>query len=75
MTITVEGGVTNVTMDADELLIIRYALDVGAEKLAADARFLKSMKSEEHDNARVTADRALAARDALEAANQAAARS
>lgn len=66
-------SVATVTMSADELGIVRFAIATGVEKLQSTASYLKVMKSTnpgEYETCRDTADRAKAAQDELESACQ-----
>lgn len=67
--IEVTNGVATVTLPVEMLATIRYALDCGATKLAADARFFKSLKAECYETTKETADKAMFAVKAIEEAN------
>lgn len=57
-----------VIMSADELGIIRYALDHGVDKLESNAIFLRTLDKKEGGSANRTAKKARDASEALEAA-------
>lgn len=65
-----KNGTILVEMTHEELGIIRYTLNIGAEKLISSAIFQKSMKSPTYASAQETADEASAANDELERATQ-----
>ncbi len=71
MNITITDGTATITMSVEELMVVRYVLNVGTEELEGDARFMKSMKLPAANSSHDTAQAARTVSDAVEAAVQA----
>ncbi len=65
-----ENSQVLVEMTADELGILRYALDAGTKKLETTASYLRHLNSSEAASASATADCARACNGAIETATQ-----
>lgn len=75
MKVVLDGDNTTITLTAEQLGILRYTLNTGAEKLTSDMNINKALKTNYYKSSKRTADEAQAVNEELEAAVQKAIRS